>query len=83
MSTAILDRYLEPLTDCLTDEVADRIVRLRPDPSWQRRVDELASKANEGALTAEESAEYADVIEATDVVALFKATARARLSRKA
>ena len=83
MNSAVLDRFLEPLTDCLTDEVADRIVRLRPDPALQRRVDELAAKANAGALSPEESAEYAEVIEATDLVALFKAKARGRLARKA
>ena len=83
MSTAVLDRFLEPLTDCFTDEVADRIVRLRPDPLLQRRVDELAAKANEGELSVEESLEYAETIEANDLVALIKAKARAQLSRKA
>ena len=83
MSSAVLNRFLEPLTDCFTDEVADRIVGLRPDPLLLRRVDELAAKANEGELSAEESAEYAEAIEANDLVALFKAKARAQLSRKA
>lgn len=83
MKSAVLDRFLEPLTACLTEEVADRIARLRPDPALQLRVDELAAKANEGQLTAEESAEYAEVIEAADMVAVFKAKARARLNRRA
>ncbi|MFM9963810.1 MAG: hypothetical protein ACKV2Q_21580 [Planctomycetaceae bacterium] len=82
MSSAVLDRFLEPLTECFTDEVADRIVRLRPDPTLQQRIDELAAKANEGELSAEESSEYAEYIEASDLLGLFKAKARAQLLRQ-
>ena len=46
------------------------------------RVDELAEKANEGTLTDEERAEYAEYVEWGDVVGIFKARARIILQRQ-
>ena len=45
MSTTVLDRFLDPVTDCLTPAVAERIVGVRVDAQTQRRLDELAEKA--------------------------------------
>ena len=36
--TALLDRMLEPVSGCLTPQVARRIVRLRADPAVQRKI---------------------------------------------
>jgi hypothetical protein len=44
MSTSpinVLDRLLDPLTACLTPEVAGRIAHVRPDPDVERRLAEL------------------------------------------
>jgi hypothetical protein len=38
----VLDRVLDPFTECLTPDVAERIVKLRADSQTQARLDELA-----------------------------------------
>ncbi|MBI4517956.1 MAG: hypothetical protein HY699_19300 [Deltaproteobacteria bacterium] len=55
VQTDVPDRVLDPFTGCLTPEVARRIADLRADPEMQARVDELASKANEGRLSERET----------------------------
>ncbi|HVC96190.1 MAG TPA: hypothetical protein VND64_21080 [Pirellulales bacterium] len=78
----MLDRFLDPITDCLTPEVTERIVKSRPDGGLQARVDQLASKANEGLLSERERDEYRGIVDAIDVVAIIKAKARAILARR-
>ena len=69
MSTATaLDRFLDPLADCLTPQVAERIVNLELNPELLARIQELAEKANEGTLTPAEDEEYKDYIEGGDVL---------------
>jgi len=53
-----LDRMLDPLSDCLNREAAERIVALRIDHAIQARIEELADRSNGGLLTAAERAEY-------------------------
>jgi hypothetical protein len=77
-----LDRLLAPVTQCLTPDVAERLVALRADVDVQARIDELADKANEGLLSAEERAEYEDYIEAIDMIAILQARARAVLTKR-
>lgn len=84
MSTTLptIERLLEPVTACVTLEVAQRIVDLRlDDPSTLERLDDLREKANEGTLTAEERAEYDDFVEGNDLVMLIKDQARCGLHR--
>lgn len=71
-----LDRMLDPVTECLTPEVARRIVELRADSEVQSRIDDLAEKAGEGKLTADERDEYSALIEAIDVIGILQAKAR-------
>ena len=83
MSTiSVPDRMLQPITDCLTPEVARRIVDTRLDPSTQAHIDRLAEKANRGTLTEEGKAAYAEFVEYIDLVGIFKATARRILKRQ-
>ncbi|HUE16442.1 MAG TPA: hypothetical protein VMR25_19870 [Planctomycetaceae bacterium] len=77
----VLDRFLDPLTDCLTPDVARRIVDLKIDPSLQSRLDELAQKANAGTLSAEELQEYEEYVDGIELVAILKAKARRSLVR--
>ena len=42
--TDTLDRLLDPVSRCLTPEVAQTLINLRADPSIQSRLDELADK---------------------------------------
>ena len=80
--STVLDRVLEPFTECLTPEVARKIVDLRADPETQARVDELADKANEGGLSTEERAEYEKYLEASRFVTILQAKARTLLDRQ-
>ncbi len=52
-----MDRVLEPITNCLTPDVAAKLVAVS-DAETQARVDGLAEKATEGTLSAEERTEY-------------------------
>ena len=79
--SAALDRILEPVADILTPEVARGIVEMRADPQLQARLDELASKANDGQLTEAEQQEYEDYVDAIDFIGIFQAKARAVLAR--
>ena len=79
---AILDRVLEPITDCLTPDVAAKLVALRADHQIQARVDELAEKANEGTLSTEERTEYDRYRDAFHFVTILQAKARQLLSKQ-
>lgn len=57
------------------------IANLRADPATQARLDELASKSNEGQLSEEERQEYKELIDAIDLITIFQAKARAVLAR--
>lgn len=80
-ATTYLDRLLGPVVGCLTPEVAERLVALPSNPEIDAHIQELASKANEGTLSAEERAEYEDYVEAVDLVAILQSRARSVLSQ--
>lgn len=82
-STSVLDRVLDPVMECFTPEVARRLADLRADAQLQARVDELAGKANEGQLSAEEQAEYDKYREGYHLVTVLQAKARRFLNRQA
>ena len=74
-----LDRLLAPIGDCLTPEVAEKLVNLRADAVVQTRLEELAAKSTEGSLTDAERAEYDSYIHTLDVLAVLQAKARSVL----
>jgi hypothetical protein len=78
---SILDRFLDPFTECLTPEVAQRVAELRPDAATQARIDELREKANEGKLSDAERAEYEEFVESIDLIGILKAKARTFLAK--
>ena len=78
--TQVLNELLEPLSNCLTPEVARRVVALRASAAAQRRVDELAEKCNDGELSAEERAEYEAYVMAGNLIAVIQAKARRLLA---
>jgi len=83
MSTVeILDRVLDPFTECLTPQAARKIVDFRPDGDTQARIDELAAKADKGQLSEEERISYQEYVEAFDLVAILKSKARSVLARQ-
>ena len=81
MSTALdtlsaFHRGTAPVFALLSAEQKDKLLQLQGDPSIADRVEELADKANEGELTAEERAEYEGYIRANNVLAILRAEAR-------
>ena len=76
-----LNRLLEPITGCLSPEVAAKVAEMRADDEMQERIDYLADRANEGELTSAESEEYAGYLHAIDVIAVLQAKARASLRK--
>ena len=81
-TTTFLDRFLDPVTDAFTPEMAEVIVSLQADEGTQARVQVLREKANEGTLTKEEDAEYRDFVEAVDVISILQSKARQFLARQ-
>ena len=80
--TSTLDRFLDPIAACLTPEVAQRIVELRTDKRTRTRLEELRGKANEGALSDSERAEYEELVEGFDLFSILKAKAKAVLAKR-
>lgn len=75
LDSASLHKFLLHFTETLTPELATHFSNLSADPKFQRRLDELGSKANEGTLSEEEQREYDTYIEAMDVIALLRVKA--------
>ena len=75
----VLHRVLEPILRSLPREAASQIARAEADKELQSRVQELAGKANEGTLSADERQEYEAYVDAGDIVATLQAVARKTL----
>jgi hypothetical protein len=80
LPSRFLDRLLDPVGRCLSDDAARALVCLRADDETQAHVRELAEKCNQGILSAEERAEYEAYVMAANIVAILQAKARARLA---
>jgi hypothetical protein len=78
---SVIDRLMEPVGNCLSPEVARRIVDLRADAELQSHVDELADKANAGTLSDDERSEYEQYISFSQFVTLLQIKARNVLDR--
>ena len=82
MDTAsYLDRFLAPVADAFTPELARTVVDIRADDELQARVDMLACKANDGTITPEEEAEYKALIDAADLISLLRLKASRFLAK--
>mgnify|MGYP006908322757 CR=1 FL=1 len=81
-TTGYLDRFLDPVTDALTPELARVIVDFHADSETEARIDMLRRKANDGTLTTGEEAEYKDFVDAVDVIPVFQSKARKFLARR-
>ena len=78
----VLDGLLEPLSRCLDEESARRVVQLRVAEPVQSRIDELAARANEGELTEDERDEYEALVNAADFISVLKLKAREQFPSK-
>ena len=78
-----LDQYLDPLTEALTPEAAQRLLSLTPAPEVVARVQALGEKSNAGTLTPDELDDYRALADAGTLIAILKAKARRVLARSA
>ena len=78
---SVVDLLLDPVGNCLTREVAERLVGLRAAPQVQEKLDEFAEKSSEGTLTAEERVEYEASLRAINFISVLQSKARAMISR--
>ncbi|HEV8000261.1 MAG TPA: hypothetical protein VGP63_10300 [Planctomycetaceae bacterium] len=82
MSTSqAFHRGTAPIFSILTVDQTKRLAELEGDPVLADRVTELASKANEGELSAADREEYEAYIEANNLLAVLQAEARYRLAQ--
>ena len=80
-TTSYLDRFLDPVAEAFTPELASRLAGLRADEEMQAEIELLRRKANEGTLTPDEEVAYKDFVEAVDVISIIQSKARRFLAR--
>ena len=80
INSSAFDRATLPIFGILSPEQVHQIADYHADQALQDRITQLAEKANEGELTAEERAEYEGYAHANRFVAVLQAQARRRLS---
>ena len=73
---AVLDELLDPVSRCLTLEVAHRLTQLRAPESAQRRMQEFAARSSEGTLSAQEREECEAYVSAGTLIAVLQSKAR-------
>jgi hypothetical protein len=77
-----MDRFLEPVTESFTPQLARTFVELRADDELQAEIEVLRQKANLGTLTPEEDTAYKDFVEAVDVLSIIQSKARRFLATR-
>ena len=80
IDAAAFDRATEPVLRILSRDQALQIIDFHGDEDLQRRIEELAGKANEGELTDDERAEYQGYAQANKFIAVLQAKARRLLT---
>jgi len=81
MSTvSYLDRFLQPVTQAFTPQLARALVDLRADEELQAEVELLRAKASTGTLSPNEEIAYKDFVEAVDVISILQSKARSFLA---
>lgn len=76
MQPPVLERILDPVSKCLTPDVARAIVDYRLDSESQAVLDSLAEKSTAGKLTDTERRQYESFVSALDFVAVLQSKAR-------
>ena len=79
MSIATLDMLMTPVANCMDLPSLQALVALRADPSSAERVAWLASRANEGALSSDERAEYESCVLFASFLGVLQSKARKKL----
>ena len=74
--TEVLEELFDPVGECLTPEVASKLVALRAPPRVQARIDDLADQCSDGALTPEERSVDESYLRAINFIGVLEAKAR-------
>ena len=82
-TNSIVNELLDPVGNCLTPEVAQRLAELRATPQVQEKLDAFADKSSEGTLTADERLEYEASLRAINFITVLQLKARSLISRSA
>ena len=72
----VLTAILDPLGECMTPEVARRVIHLRASAEANIRMQILAAKSAQGTLSEEEREEYESWVSAGTFIAILQAKAR-------
>ena len=76
MPTEVLEELFDPVGECLTPEVASKLIAFRAPPRVQARIDQLADKCSDGALTPEQRSVYESYLRAINFIGVLEAKAR-------
>lgn len=76
MVSALMDKLMTPLGDCLNVEAAEKIVELRADDELQERIHELGQKSQDGELSNAEREEYETIVRYTNLISILQSKAR-------
>lgn len=76
-----LTDLLDPLGECMTPDVARKVMKLRASPGVNERMRLLADKSAAGTLSAEERDEYEACVSAGTFIAILQAKARGIVRR--
>jgi len=79
---SVLERVMEPKRGGLSAEFAREVLKFGFPPADHGRYAELSAKAQNGALTDEETAELEDYLNVNDFLTILKAKAEASLRPK-
>ena len=71
-----LDQLFNPASGWLTPHGAQKLADWKVSDELRRRIEELGCKANLGALTNDEDAEYRAYLDEAEVISLLQAKAR-------
>jgi hypothetical protein len=71
-----LTELLDPLGECMTPEVARRVIQLRASAEANTRMHLLAGKSAQGTLSEEEREEYESCVSVGTFIAILQAKAR-------
>jgi len=72
----VLTAILDPLGECMTPDVAQRVIQLRASPEANIRMHLLAGKSAQGTLSEEEREEYESCVSVGTFIAILQAKAR-------
>jgi hypothetical protein len=81
IANGAVDRLLHRFSESFTPAMARRLVKFRADAATQARVDELATKCNDGELTPAERREYEAFVGAIHLISILQSKARMVLAK--